>query len=40
MAERLAKAVFEVLKKQITRGETDDVAAQLPKDLKAMWVSA
>jgi uncharacterized protein (DUF2267 family) len=40
MAERAAKAVFKVLKEQITKGEADDVTAQLPKDLKEMWVSA
>jgi len=40
MAETVAKAVFKVLKEQITKGEADDVAAQLPKDLKEMWFSA
>ncbi len=40
MAEIVAKAVFKVLKEQITKGEADDVAAQLPKALKKMWLSA
>ncbi len=40
IAETVAKAVFKVLKEQITRGEAEDVAAQLPKDLKEMWFSA
>ncbi|MEM4409053.1 MAG: DUF2267 domain-containing protein, partial [Candidatus Caldarchaeum sp.] len=39
-AENIAKIVFRVLKEQITRGEAEDVAAQLPKDLKEMWISA
>ena len=40
IAEIVAKAVFKVLKEQITKGEADDVAAQLPKALKKMWLSA
>ncbi len=36
----VAKTVFKVLKEQITNGEADDIAAQLPKDLKEMWLSA
>ena len=40
MAEIVAKAVFKVLKEQITKGEADDIAAQLPKALKKMWLSA
>mgnify|MGYP000028726189 CR=1 FL=1 len=40
IAEIVAKTVFKVLKEQITKGEADDVAAQLPKDLKDMWFSA
>ena len=40
MAEIVAKGVFKVLKEQITKGEADDVAAQLPKALKKMWLSA
>lgn len=40
MADVVAKTVFKVLKEQITKGEADDVAAQLPKDLKEMWFSA
>ncbi|HEY7536264.1 MAG TPA: DUF2267 domain-containing protein [Thermodesulfobacteriota bacterium] len=39
IAEIVAKTVFKVLKEQITKGEADDVAAQLPKDLKEMWFS-
>ena len=33
-------AVFTALKKQISPGETDDVLAQLPKDLKEVWLEA
>lgn len=40
IADIVAKTVFKVLKEQITKGEADDVAAQLPKDLKEMWFSA
>lgn len=38
-AEKAARGVFKVLKEQITKGEADDVAAQLPQDLKEMWSS-
>ncbi|MCI0454260.1 MAG: DUF2267 domain-containing protein [Candidatus Dadabacteria bacterium] len=40
MAEVVANTVFKVLKEQITKGEADDVAAQLPRHLKEMWLSA
>jgi uncharacterized protein (DUF2267 family) len=33
-------AVFSVLKAQLSEGETEDVLAQLPKDLKELWVEA
>jgi uncharacterized protein (DUF2267 family) len=36
-ARRLTLAVFSALKAQISAGEADDVLAQLPKDLKALW---
>jgi uncharacterized protein (DUF2267 family) len=39
-AEWLAVAVFSVLKAQLSEGETEDVLAQLPKDLKELWVEA
>jgi uncharacterized protein (DUF2267 family) len=29
-----------VLKQQVSAGETDDVLAQLPRDLKEVWVEA
>lgn len=38
--ESLTTAVFHVLKQQITPGEIRDVAAQLPKDIEAVWVAA
>jgi uncharacterized protein (DUF2267 family) len=39
-AEWLTVAVFSVLKAQLTEGEAEDVWAQLPKDLKELWVEA
>lgn len=39
-AEWLALTVFSVLKAQLSEGEADDVVAQLPKDLKELWVEA
>lgn len=33
-------AVFAALKQQLSPGEAEDVQAQLPKDLKAVWVEA
>lgn len=40
IAEKAARGVFKVLKEQISEGEAKDVAAQLPKDLKEMWISS
>jgi uncharacterized protein (DUF2267 family) len=40
IAEDVAKAVFKILKEQITTGEAEDVNAQLPKDLKELWTEA
>jgi uncharacterized protein (DUF2267 family) len=39
-AEQLAMAVFHVLKEQITPGEIDDIAAQLPTDIEQVWMAA
>jgi uncharacterized protein (DUF2267 family) len=39
-AERATDAVFAALKEQISGGECDDILAQLPKDLKQVWVHA
>jgi uncharacterized protein (DUF2267 family) len=36
-AEILVDAVFGALKEQLSQGEVDDIQAQLPGDLKAMW---
>ncbi len=33
-------AVFAALKEQLSPGESDDILAQLPKDLKAVWATA
>ena len=33
-------AVFAALKEQLSPGEADDIAAQLPKDLKDVWTTA
>lgn len=33
-------AVFAALKEQLSPGEADDIAAQLPKDLKEVWATA
>jgi uncharacterized protein (DUF2267 family) len=33
-------AVFGALKEQLSEGESDDVLAQLPKDLKEIWTIA
>lgn len=38
--ERITRSVFYALQSQISPGEADDVAAQLPKDLKALWNEA
>ena len=39
-AEILVDAVFGALKQQLSRGEADDIEAQLPTDLKGMWARA
>jgi uncharacterized protein (DUF2267 family) len=39
-AEILVDAVFGALKEQISRGEADDIEAQLPADLKGVWARA
>lgn len=39
-AELIVKAVFKAIKEQVSRGESRDVEAQLPKDLKKMWADA
>lgn len=38
--EQLAIAVFRTLKQQISQGEVEDIAAQLPMDLKQVWLDA
>jgi uncharacterized protein (DUF2267 family) len=32
--------VFAALKEQLSPGEASDIAAQLPRDLKAQWARA
>lgn len=39
-AEQLACAVFHVLKQQISQGEVEDIAAQLPNDIEQVWLAA
>jgi uncharacterized protein (DUF2267 family) len=39
-ARAATNAVFAVLKEQLSPGEADDIEAQLPKDLKALWEAA
>jgi uncharacterized protein (DUF2267 family) len=39
-AELATEAVFAALKDQISGGECDDILAQLPRDLKDVWVHA
>jgi uncharacterized protein (DUF2267 family) len=36
-AERVIDAVFAALKEQLSDGESDDIGAQLPEDLKRVW---
>ena len=36
-AEIVTDAVFAGLKEQLSPGEVDDITAQLPRDLKALW---
>ncbi len=38
--EKLTQAVFYALQQQLTEGEANDVAAQLPKDLRTLWQSS
>jgi len=39
-AATVATAVFHVVKDQITEGESQDVAGQLPAKLKIMWLES
>jgi uncharacterized protein (DUF2267 family) len=39
-AEMATDAVFAALKEQLSAGEASDIAAQLPRDLKAQWARA
>ena len=39
-AEQVTSAVFKIVKEQITEGEAQDVADQLPKRLKIMWLES
>ena len=39
-AEQATEAVFAALKEQISDGECDDILAQLPRDLKQVWLHA
>jgi uncharacterized protein (DUF2267 family) len=39
-AREMTWAVFAALRQQLSPGEADDVLAQLPKDLKAVWTEA
>ncbi|PIZ00425.1 hypothetical protein COY62_02620 [bacterium (Candidatus Howlettbacteria) CG_4_10_14_0_8_um_filter_40_9] len=39
-AEKTTKAVFSTIKEQVSKGEADDVAAQLPTDLRNMWLKS
>ena len=36
-ARAVTRAVFAALEDQLSPGEADDILAQLPKDLKAVW---
>jgi uncharacterized protein (DUF2267 family) len=38
--EQLARAVFHTLKEQISEGEAQDIAAQLPEDIEQLWLAA
>jgi uncharacterized protein (DUF2267 family) len=38
--ERAVDAVFAALKEQLSDGESDDILAQLPRDLQRVWVRA
>ena len=39
-ARAVTTAVFAALKEQLSPGEAEDIEAQLPKDLKAVWEAA
>ena len=39
-AEDAVRVVFHALKDQISPGETEDVSAQLPRDLRNLWKAA
>src|SRR4029453_3567947 len=39
-ARQATNVVFAALKGQLSPGEADDILAQLPKDLKAVWEDA
>lgn len=39
-AETISRAVFHALKEQIPDFEAQDIAAQLPKELKIVWLEA
>lgn len=39
-ARWMTLAVFAALKRQLSPGEAEDVLAQLPKDLKEIWLEA
>jgi uncharacterized protein (DUF2267 family) len=39
-ARQATRVVFAALKEQLSLGEADDIVAQLPKDLKAVWDAA
>ncbi len=36
-AESIARSVFTTVRSQITEGEAEDVASQLPRDLQDLW---
>lgn len=40
IAEKVIRGIFRTLKEQITIGETGDVTAQLPGDMKDLWGSS
>ena len=39
-ARELTRLVFRMLKERISGGEAEDVASQLPKKLKVLWLEA
>lgn len=39
-ARRLTAAVFHTLRDRLTQSESDQVFAQLPRDLKQLWAEA